>query len=362
MNALVSPDSVPIASYRWYRVADDGTETLVADSENPYYVPSLNDLGYYLKVVGVGANEFSELTAQVVSSNIVKRTITSIKATGKAQYNSQIKVTVTPSAATAQYQWFSGSDNEGWTLIANATKSAYLPKAADVGRYVKVVVSGVGSYDGEISYVTPTRVVRALTSVTITATTKVGTNIRSFLTPNPETVTYQWYRGTDRNDVSEPIVGATKANYTPTYNDRGYYLKVVATGYGYYYGEVSATTKSVVPRKLVSISIADVTKVGTRIRSFMSPTGETITYQWYRGLDYSNITEAIDGATDWAYTPTTEDVGYYLKVVATGYDSLYGQVSTRTKRAITGSAKSSNDVLLNADDELTVSLASWNDD
>ena len=52
--------------------------------------------------------------------------------------------------------------------------------------------------------------------------------------------------------------------------------------------------------------------VGTQITTTLTPSGATVTYQWYRG------STAIQDATGSSYTPVTDDIGQLLKVAATG--------------------------------------------
>ncbi|MCF0233491.1 MAG: hypothetical protein HUK22_00770 [Thermoguttaceae bacterium] len=64
-NDTVSASVVPslacaTASFQWYRVAENGTETAIAGATNPYYkITSSADFGYKLKCVATGGGVFT---------------------------------------------------------------------------------------------------------------------------------------------------------------------------------------------------------------------------------------------------------------------------------------------------------------
>ncbi len=73
---------------------------------------------------------------------------------------------------------------------------------------------------------------------------KVGVNrkITASLAQENATASYQWYRGTDAQDVNTLIDGATDRTYLTTTADEGYFLKVVITGVGATEGTVEVVT------------------------------------------------------------------------------------------------------------------------
>ncbi|MBQ9875219.1 MAG: hypothetical protein IJM30_12235 [Thermoguttaceae bacterium] len=530
----VATPGASVDSYRWYRLSEDGNETLIEGATSASYLPTADDVGFYLKVVATGSDDFDGAIAIAISANPVKRALSSITLTAATKVGTPIRSYLTPSAATVEYQWYRGTDpNDVSELIEGATSKDYAPTEADEGQYLKVVATACGNYVGEAArttkipvpgvpfevalsindpicgkrvnatvvtpgarasayqwylvaddgsetlidgatgtYYVPTNddlgfrlkvvatgkwefesktgiavtanpIKRSLSSLVLTGATKVGTPIRSYLTPSAATVEYQWYRGTDPNDVSEPIEGATSKDYAPTQNDEGYYLKVVASAYGNYLGEVARTTKTAVPgdafqialsasdplynkrvnatvvtpgasagsyqwylvaenggetliegatsayyiptnddlgyrlkvvatgkgefasktgvavtanpvkRQLASITLTAATKVGTPIRSYLTPSVATVAYQWYRGTSPDDVSELIEGATSKDYAPTEADEGYYLKVVATGYGNYVGEAARTAKTAVPSSSLAT----LDEDDDLFDILA-----
>jgi len=66
---------------------------------------------------------------------------------------------LTPSGATASYQWQSSATSGGtYTSISGATSSTYAPVSGDVGNYLKVVATGTGSYSGSATSTATTAV------------------------------------------------------------------------------------------------------------------------------------------------------------------------------------------------------------
>ena len=96
-------------------------------------------------------------------------------------------------------------------------------------------------------------------------------------------------------------------------------------------------TLTIVPFKaeLTEVSLGtNVTKTGFPIKASVVSDDLTVAYQWYRGTSSNNMT-AISGATSPTYVPTSSDVGYYLKVVASGSENCTGTVSAQTSGKVT---------------------------
>jgi len=73
--------------------------------------------------------------------------------TGVAKVGETLTATITPSGATASYQWMrsDSEDKDGtYTNISGATEKTYKLVAADVGKYIKVKATGTGDYKGTV--------------------------------------------------------------------------------------------------------------------------------------------------------------------------------------------------------------------
>ena len=166
----------------------------------------------------------------------------------------------------------------------------------------------------------------------IMGTTTVGETLTAgVLTPVAATADYQWQRlvgGTWTN-----ISGATANTYTLTGDDLGTYVRVVATGNGYYTGSATVGTISVITGTQTPITaigaIYGTTQVAqTLIAGTVTPASATVTYQWQRSQTAEGTYSNIAGATSDSYTLTAGDLNYYIKVKATGSGSYSGTVTS----------------------------------
>jgi predicted RNA-binding protein Jag len=82
-----------------------------------------------------------------------KVAVSAISVEGVAKVGETLTATITPSGATASYQWMrsDSEDKDGtYTNISGATEKTYKLVAADVGKYIKVKATGTGDYKGTV--------------------------------------------------------------------------------------------------------------------------------------------------------------------------------------------------------------------
>jgi len=86
------------------------------------------------------------------SSEPEKVTITGVSITGNAVVGSILTAVPSPEEATVTYQWMiSDTEDDGYSNIAGATSNAYTLDAGDLGKYIKVTVTGTGRYTGTVT-------------------------------------------------------------------------------------------------------------------------------------------------------------------------------------------------------------------
>ena len=166
----------------------------------------------------------SSYTVTVGKKQKVKATVTFKKKVNKAQAKKSVKVTSSASAkvkvASVAYT-ASAKKSKKWTVTATL-------KAIKAGSATVTMKSVKGSKSAEWS-VTAKAATVAVKSVSIDNNAPVvGTQINATVSPSNATIkSYQWYRVTSAATIA--ISGATSAAYTPSSNDAGYALYVVAT-------------------------------------------------------------------------------------------------------------------------------------
>lgn len=231
-------------------------------------------------------------------------------------------------ATSYTYQWYRWVGGAAGSLqsIPGATSQNYTVGPADLGNYISVKVTGVGSGAPRTAQDPPAEYYGygpMLAGPLMTGAVTIDATAYPFKAvtagwQSGATFKYQWYRN------GAVISGATSATYTPTATDRGKLLSVRATGaragyvsasvtsdatdYTLYADGVFAISGTPQVGKTVTASTLTYTK---NLPSAGTPVTPVVTYQWYRaGV-------AIAGATSVGYALTTLDYGKAITVTAT---------------------------------------------
>jgi len=85
------------------------------------------------------------------ASDSTEKVISNVTITGTMEVGESLSVSITPSGATADYQWYVSDDGNTWTEISGATSNSYTLTENEEGKYIKVEVTGTGDYDGSTS-------------------------------------------------------------------------------------------------------------------------------------------------------------------------------------------------------------------
>ena len=176
-----------------------------------------------------------------------------------------LTATVSPSSATADYQWLSDGNN-----ILNATGSSYTVTSNDIGKKISVSATGTGEYNTTVTSTQSDKVVaKKITSVSITPATqpKVGDTLTAKSDPANATVDYQWQAD------GQDITGATGQTYTLTADELDKEITVKLKGTGNYGGEVISAKTAKVTKK---ISVEDPLNTGD--------TSGSNTWVWLLGI------------------------------------------------------------------------------
>lgn len=330
------------ATYRWQRCSSpDGIFENIPGATGSIYTLGPEDHNMFIRVVATGLGLFSGTVESPAEGPVMPAPLIAIgEISGTTVIGEELTAgTVMPYGATVTYQWQrSDTGLEGfWQNIPGAVSRTYTIVGQDSYCYIRVVVTGTGAYTGTVvSAPTKGRVSPAATSVTaigeILGMPRVGSMLTAGqLTPPDATATYQWQKSVSPDGPYEDIPYATERTYVVSPDDFGCYIRVVAIGSGLYKGSVtSEPTAPVAESLLKGIGlIMGISRPGeTLTAGVLQPEGATATYQWQRCDSPNGVYEDIPGAVLGIYTITADDVGYYIRVVATGSGGYTGTVAS----------------------------------
>ncbi|MDR3543736.1 MAG: cadherin-like beta sandwich domain-containing protein [Desulfosporosinus sp.] len=143
--------------------AEGASVTVTASVNNSYNFVNWTESGTQVSTSAaftfpMGTTDRS-LVANFAVTSPVTTQLTGVMIT--VQDGGTLMASVTPSNATASYQWQESSDDTNYTPISGATSSTYTPVQADVGQYIEVVATGTGNYTGTVTS-SPLRLVPAV--------------------------------------------------------------------------------------------------------------------------------------------------------------------------------------------------------
>jgi hypothetical protein len=241
------------ATYQWQRSsAADGPYANIPGATGKHYTVAAGDKGYYIRVVATGSGYYSgtviNSSISTVAANAAEITAIS-DITGTAAINQTLKAgNLMPSSATVLYQWQIADTADGiYTDINGATGATYTLTPVDAGKYIRVLVTGIGAYTGTVASRPIGPVVETAIEITamepISGNVKVGYTLKAgALTPADATATYEWRILTEPGGLFAVIPGATSDSYTLGPEEYNYYIQVIATGTGSYFGTVQTHT------------------------------------------------------------------------------------------------------------------------
>ncbi|MDD3199628.1 MAG: hypothetical protein PHN73_04895 [Eubacteriales bacterium] len=323
------------ATYQWMRSDyENGDYENIPGATSSTYTLTANDMGHYFKVQAIGSNTYSGTVIGAGKGPVSAAEITAIgPISGTTTKGQTLTVgTLTPYGATATYKWQRSDGIEPFTDIVGGTASSYTLTGLDNYRYIRVVATGYGAYTGVVISEFVGRVTDTVTPITsiggINGNAEVGQVLTAgTLSPAGAMATYQWMRCDTHDGTYEIIIGSTGFSYTLNSADKDKYIKVIATGASNYSGSVTSTNKGPVAAGQVTAigSISGTTTVGQTLSAgTLSPYNATVDYQWQRAMTSGGSYSDIANANAGTYTITTEDEGYYIRVVAIGTGAYTG--------------------------------------
>ncbi len=268
-------------------------------------------------------------------------TLDSVSLSGTAVTGSTLSVTPTFSAAVASpdisYQWQKSTDGTlNWTDIAGANASTYTPNYADVGYYLRAIVTSNGTNVLAASKITNKTALTAtnisLSSANVSGYAVVGATLSASAEYSAEisnpVIKYQWQRSNNGIDGWVNISGAVSAAYTLSSADLGKYIRAAITSNDnrLLAGTASSAATGIVKSDIVltGVSVSGTAKIGNVLTGSASysaaVTTPDIRYIWQRSVNKDTWVD-IPLANSVTYILTQEDVGNYIRLKVVSNDT-----------------------------------------
>lgn len=342
-----NPADIPV-TYQWQR-SDTGANNSYTDifgATLGSYALTAQDFNKYIRVVVTASGNYTGTATSNATEPIAASRLVSIsEIQGSAKVGEYLTAgTLMPSDAIATYQWVRARVADGaYEIIPGATATRYTLTQSDTDYHIAVKATAIGSYTGTVMSPYTSLVGNTATKITemapISGTAQVGSILTAGeVSPAGSTGTYKWQICDTVDGIYVDIPGATFNNYTPTADDYGKYIRVVAMGSGSFYGALtSESVGQVMPCPLVSISpIVGSTVVGQILRAgTIMPAGATVDYQWQKsGWDGNNFTNIETASNSSTFTVDSSENGGYIRVVVTGKGAYSGTVMATTPKQV----------------------------
>ncbi len=244
-----------------------------------------------------------------------------------------------PAATAYAYQWQRAGVAANWASITGASTAGYTPGTADLGQYLRVLITASNaSGPGAITSIQTGLVLSGAPADSVLPAVSGGLSVGQNLTsttgswnPAGTSSAYQWQRL--QGGAWANIPGATSSVYKTTAADAGASLRMRFTANNAY-GSTTAYSPQVGPISGVPVDASAPSALGTPVRGTtltVSPGSwygapSSYAYQWQKYANGYSSWSNISGATASTYTPVKGDENAVLRVQVTATNS-YGRAT-----------------------------------
>jgi hypothetical protein len=345
-------------TYQWRRCDSAGANCVdIPGATAATYQETVADIGYEIVVVVTAANSVGSASSTSPATAVVGAappgsssppTISGTPQDGQTLTASSGTWTGTPTI-TYGYQWERcNASGSSCADIAGATSSTYTLVPADIGKTIRVEVTGANAggsaasasaATGSVAAIPPQNTPGSPPAISGAASDGQTLTVSTGVWTGSPTIaySYQWLRCDADGSNCADIAAATGPSYDLTSADVGHSVRaeVTATNAG---GGVTATTAAsgpiaaVPPQDTTPPSISGQAAEGSVLTAdpgdWGGTTPLTFEYQWQRcDANASNCVD-IPGATGPTYQLTAGDVGHAVVVVVTATNGLGSSSST----------------------------------
>jgi len=203
-------------AYGYNNGAIGGSGIVIVRYLTPTTIPTSPTISKVLVTIKYGDPQLTISNGVYATTAGTATPITAISAiTGTTAVGSVLTAgALTPSGATASYQWQSSTTAGGiYTNISSATASTYTLVAGDAGKYLKVVATGTGDYTGIQTSAATTVVTDGYTKLLLHFDGSDGSIVFTDSSPVPKSVTAV---GSAQIDTAQSKFGGSSALFDGT--------------------------------------------------------------------------------------------------------------------------------------------------
>jgi hypothetical protein len=346
-TTLTATASGTSPTFQWYAGNSPNTASPIAGATSANYTtPALSTTSTYWVRASNAAGTANSNTATVAVE--IPPVITAQPVPTTIASGTTATLTVAATGTGLFYQWYVGVSGDGSNpIISNPTNGAETPSLVTPAlnattNYWVEVYNNVGdllSNTVTVTVATPPVITASPSPVTINS----GGTTTLTVAASGTSPTFQWYVG-NSGDLSNPIAGATLANFTtPALSTDTTYWARATNAVGF--ANSSAATVTVIAPPVITASPSPVAiNSGSTATLTVAASGTSPTFQWYLG-DAGDLSNPIAGATLTSYTTPalSTDTTYWARATnAAGFsDSSAATVTVITPPLITADPASS---------------------
>jgi len=151
LTASVTPSGAAV-TYQWSSSATSGgTYSTISGATGSTYNLVLANLSKYIKVTVTGTGAYTGTAISAPKGPVLACPLGGVTISGTLTKNNTLTANITPTGATASYQWQIAPASTGtWANISGATSKTYkLPNNTNYNsKFIRVIATGTGGYIG----------------------------------------------------------------------------------------------------------------------------------------------------------------------------------------------------------------------
>jgi hypothetical protein len=343
-------------SYQWQRCDSSGNGcTNISGATASSYVLQAVDIGSRLRSVVKATNTAGNTSASSAAAAVVLPlppvAVVNPQISGTAQEGNTLTTDngqfSSSTSLTYAYQWQLSVNGTTWANAAGATSSSYNLTAAEIGKFLRVIVTAqnaggstaaTSSATSAVLPAAPANTVLPVVSGSAAEGQTLSASQGSW-SHSPTSYSYQWQ--SNSGSGFQNVTGATSSSYLLQVADIGatFRVRVTATNAGGSASASSAATVAVLPQGPVATGTPTVTgqardgqTLSTDNGSFSSSVALAYQYQWQTSSDGTTWAD-IAGATTNSYLIQSADIGNQLRAQVNATNAGGGAVESSSATA-----------------------------